>query len=116
MIDISKEEIHILQHSLGLTYSEHIYRNYYCAGPNDHRLDVLVEKGLMVKAGPCPGTDNKYYHVTDAGKEIALDNMPVIPKARRRYLKFLDAKDVYQDLTFREFLTHPFWKDARENC
>jgi hypothetical protein len=117
MIDIAKEEIHILQHSLGLTYSEHIYRNYYAASPDEaSRFDGLIEKGLMVRSNRnAPGTDLVYYFVTDAGKQVALDNMPVIPKAKKRYQRFLNAKDAYPDLTFQEFLTHPFWKDAREN-
>lgn len=37
-------------------------------------------------------------------------------RSRRRYSEFLNAKDAYPDLTFREWLTHPYFRDARQLC
>lgn len=38
---------------------------------------------------------------------------PSMLRNRRRYSAFLNAKDAYPELTFREFLTHPYFEDAR---
>ena len=115
----SKEDIHILQHSLGLTdpYAKgRMYRNYYAAGPEEPTLDALVEKGLMVRGRTYNEGTGQYYHVTEDGKKVALENMPKPPsKKARRYSRFLNAKDAYPDLTFKEFLTGEYWKDARDN-
>ena len=35
---------------------------------------------------------------------------------RRRYWAFINAKDAYPDLTFKEWLTHPHFKESRASC
>ncbi|MFB3926601.1 MAG: hypothetical protein ACE14T_11165 [Syntrophales bacterium] len=110
-------EIEILQHSLGLDWERKPYRNYYAAAPGDFpEMDALVEKGLMKRGYAVPGNDLRYYHVTDTGKKLAIDNLPPLPaKKIRRYRRFLDAQDAYPGLTFKEFLTNPLFEDARED-
>lgn len=72
-MNLSKSESHVIRHSLGLTYKDKPYRNHFVAGPghaDEHTLNSLVSKGLMVKR-PDPFDEvngNFVYHVTDEGK------------------------------------------------
>ena len=114
---LTRNDIQILQHSLGLTYKRVPYRNYYATSPGDPEIERLVDLGLMSR-GRKPGwTDFQYYHVTKAGEQLAIEEMPELPKLSRgqkRYQRFLDLQDSYPDMSFIEFLTDPYFKSYRE--
>jgi hypothetical protein len=116
-ITITPQQIHILIHSLGLSEDTAVpYRNYYCAAPEDRSLDPLVEAGLMVRGRSGEEWGGQYYHVTEAGKAIAQQHRPrrVETRRQRTYRNYLMVKDAFQQLTFREFVMVPQWKEARE--
>lgn len=75
----TKEQIHILQHALGITDGHAEYRNYYAVEDGEKDCEALVAAGLMVKSHGVPGYDKLswslvYYHVTDAGKKVSYAN------------------------------------------
>lgn len=70
-IALTKNEIQIINHSLGLDYKGKSFRNYFYTeeGTEDYPLcESLVNKGLMKKTKSIisPGY---YYYVTDEGKK-----------------------------------------------
>lgn len=109
---MTKRQLEILQHALGLDeYGQlprgfHGYtRNWFAAGADDEPdCRDLVAAGLMQQhrtTGVFP-----YFNcsVTDAGKEAVKRESPPPPKltrSQRRYRRFLDADT---GLTFREWL------------
>jgi len=121
MHDLTPEQIHILQHSLGLSKRhDKPYRNYYAvyAGSGDaiRDLESLVEKGLMGNGGKSPvNADMIYFYVTEKGRLVAIENLPEdkLSPGQKRYERFLDLKDVCPDLTFRQFLTDKRWEEYR---
>ena len=72
MGDLTREERHILQHSLG---GEKQYRNHFCT--NEDTVDYpvcekLVEKGLMQRRNAADWQGGGYiYNVTDKGRTAA---------------------------------------------
>ena len=114
--ELTPDDIHALQHSLGISDGRtKEYRNHYADEPDCPQMAKLIAMGLMKRGYRIPG-GLQMYHVTEAGKKIARDNLPPPPsKKKRRYLRYLDASDAYPDLTFREFLTEPEWKEAGDN-
>lgn len=119
MIETTREEQKTLRHMLGIdTFDQRIakpYRDYYCATPNDPHLESMRERGLVERY---EARDKTYwwYRTTPAGREIAFaSRIPLIKTpAQRRYLAYLDISDALPDLTFREFLVGPEFKEARE--
>lgn len=98
-------QVEILQHSLGIDRdTREPWRNYYCDQDGATALDALVALGLMFH-GRTLNKEQRYYHVTEAGRAVAVAALPK-PRGRaeRRYLRFLSARDAFTDLTFREFL------------
>lgn len=119
VVDLTPEQIHMLQHSLGISKPhDKPYRNYYSVysgsdGVQD--LEILVQKGFMVNSGRSPvNSDMIYYQVTDEGRKVAFAHLPkdTRTRAQKRYERFLDIKDVWSDLTFKEFLTDPYFKEV----
>lgn len=120
MRDLSPEQMHILQHSLGLSKRhDKPYRNYYTvyAESRDIQdLERLATKGLMANGGKSPvNADMIYFYVTEKGRQVAIENLPEDKRSpgQKRYERFLDLKDVCPDLTFKEFLTGKRWKEYR---
>jgi len=117
MHDLTPEQIHILQHSLGLSKRhDKPYRNYYAVytGSRDviQDLESLVEKGLMANGGKSPvNADMIYFYVTEKGRQVAIENLPGDKRSpgQKRYERFLNLKDVCPDLTFKQFLTDKRW-------
>jgi hypothetical protein len=105
---LTKEQLAILQHSLGVDeYGRgEMRRNHFCAGGDDEVVcRELVAMGLMrvfrPNASPFP-----YYNctVTEAGKQATREQSPKPPKLTRgqqRYRRFLDADS---GLGFSEWL------------
>lgn len=110
---MTKEQIHILQHSLGVDeYGRgQMYRNHFCAGGKDEELcRELVAVGLMWtwpnadENGRVPGYPYFNCSVTDKGKSAMLAESPKPPKLSRsqaRYRRFL-AEDTGE--SFKEWL------------
>ena len=116
-MELSKDDIHVLQHSLGITDGGKEYRNYYCAVTDDPQLEALTRSGLMVRGHKINDGRNRYYFVTDDGRKVAYKNLPSRPRltrGQRRYRKWMNISDCYPDLTFKEFLTLPEFREARK--
>jgi hypothetical protein len=63
MNELSKDEIDILRHSLGVSVDKSPYRNYFCTGPGTTDFPVvsrLVELGFMGVI-ILPGSRPEYY-------------------------------------------------------
>lgn len=59
-----------------------------------------------------------WYRTTDMGRAAAMASHKTIryTKAKRVYSKFLDARDALGNVTFRDFLTHPDFKQSRDTA
>ena len=103
---VSKKEIDILQHALGISdIRREPFRNYYCSYSGDPIMNLMIHKGLMSAANKINDGRDQYFIVTERGKEIAVANLPKPPsRDRKRYLDFLKFSDAYCDVTFKEFL------------
>lgn len=69
-ISLTKQQIQIIKHSLGIDRGEG--RNYFATGESSNdfeSIENLVEKGLMVKRKD-PISSDFIYHVTDEGKDF----------------------------------------------
>lgn len=95
---VAPEELHILRHSLGLTYGDTMYRNHFVTGEGsiDYPFcEALVAKGLMRKGRPSAITgDMDAYFVTEEGKAIAVASQPKLTRSQKRYRQWLDVADV----------------------
>lgn len=97
-------------HALGLDQWHAVpYRNHYVTSAEDPEIAPLVTEGLMVEV-PAPAflpPGSRVFLATDAGKRAALAEhkrrYPPPPKARARYLHWLDIADVC-DVKFGEYL------------
>lgn len=75
MGEITKNQLHILRHSLGLTRGTEMFRNHFVTGEGSSDYPdccALVDAGLMTrrKGNELSGGDD-WFIVTDAGKQIA---------------------------------------------
>jgi hypothetical protein len=121
---LTKDQLHTLRHMLGInTPYDRIpkpNRNYAAVNPGDPEFLELERLGMVKKnASAKPGiTEYDYYRCTDNGRFEAMRSHRDIrkSKSKRRYSIFLDISESYPDMTFKDFLTDPYFKDARENC
>lgn len=119
-MELTADQLHTLRHMLGINTPERKipkpYRNYAAVNPGDIKFLELERLGAVEPYH----TFNQYvyYRCTEAGKLAAMRSFRDIrySRSRRRYIAFLDIRDSYQDLTFKEFLTHPYWKDLRDEA
>jgi hypothetical protein len=116
---MTPEQLHILQHALGVDeygLGEQ-YRNYYVGG--DEECRPLVDMGYMIECKPrsISGGD-VWFIVTKEGKKAVKDESPKPTKLTRsqmRYREYLDADGCLGD-TFREYLSNiqtQWYKDAK---
>lgn len=103
---VTEQQLALLHHTLGVTPKRREpYRNHFVAGQGHHDLadlKVLQEAGLMGRS-PTPAfcdVDDMVFHVTDAGRAFALDNLPQPPKLTK-YGEYLDADTGH---SFADFL------------
>lgn len=107
---MTPDQLHILQHSLGLDeYGRGtMYRNHFVTGEGsiDHPVCMeLVGIGYMTRRANvelCGGDD--VFNVTEAGKQAAVADSPSPPKltaSRQRYRNYLAADT---SLSFIEWL------------
>ena len=116
---MTDEQLRILRHMLGIDCRDKDpkeYRDYYCANPNNPQLHELQRLGMVTMYS----NHDRYewFTTTKRGKIAARASQRAMvnPKKRRVYLKWLSAQDAFPDLTFREFLTSPDFKESRDNA
>lgn len=122
-MELNSEQLRILRHMLGIDDPDarepKPYRNYYAACPGDPAMVALAETGAVRLAlGPVEGYPYDYYVCTNAGIEAAINNHRTIRKSKsqRVYSAFLSACDCYPDLTFKQFLTDPYFVETRRSA
>lgn len=112
------EQLRILRHMLGIDVKDQPnppeYRDYYCACPGDPELHEMARLGLVELYAVRQGYE--WFKTTGAGKAAARASQQsmLLPKRKRVYLRFLSASDCFPDLTFKRFLTDPFFAEARK--
>jgi len=96
MSAITQNQLGLLHHTLGVTPKRREpYRNHFVASEGHHDLDdlkALEAAGLMGRS-PTPkfcDADDMVFHVTEAGRAYALDNLPHPPKLTK-YGEYLEA-------------------------
>lgn len=121
-VDVSSEQLGILQHALGLNvYGQgEIYRKHFCAGGRDIEIcDSLVGIGAMVRKDPSALTGgDTMFLVTARGIAIARmksEKPPKLTKSQRRYKAYLRSET---DERFIDWLTNSYWDEYRasHNC
>lgn len=119
-MNLSPKQLDTLRHMLGINdpYARRPmpYRDYYCANPGDAKLIELERLGAVEKY-----SERGRYHwycCTPAGRAAAIASHKDIrvTKSKRVYSKFLEVRDAFNELTFRDFLTHPDFRDARREA
>lgn len=119
----TRDQLDTLRHMLGINDPRQRipqpHRNYAAVNPGDARFVDLARLGLVEcyrKAGEQNSYD--YYRCTDAGRAAAMASHKTIrlPKSKRVYIKFLGLKDVFADLTFRDFLVDPRFAETRRGA
>jgi len=122
-INCTSEQLDTLRHMLGINDPRQRvpdpYRNYAAVIHGDPHFILLAQAGL-VERYRIAQTDGEhdYYRCTDAGKAAAMKSYKTIrlSKSKRVYLKFLDLKDVFPDLEFRNYLVDPRFAETRRNA
>ena len=123
---LTPKHLDTLRHMLGINdpYQRipKPYRDYAAVNPGDHHYAELEQLGMVKKyrqAGK-GGAFSEYdwFCCTKKGRLAAIKSHRTIraSRARRRYAKYLDISDCCPGLTFREFLTCPEFKEAREGA
>ncbi len=113
-------QLNALRHMLGITDpSKKIpepYRNY-CAAPKG---DTLMQSLEALGAVRCYRRDSQYdwYTATASGRAAAMASYKALrwPKPRRVYHAFLSLRDVFPDLTFKQFLSDPRYAETRQTA
>lgn len=94
---ITSSQLDILHHTLGVNpQRREPWRNHYVAGTGhyaQHDIAALVAAGMMAEGRRPAFLDpaDQVYFVTDAGREAALERLPLPPK-RTRYQEYLDSE------------------------
>ena len=118
---LTKNQLHILRHSIGLDDSGHVKygydhsdRNHYCTGPGcDGRADImeLESAGLMKFSHHINEGRDEIFYVTEAGivQARAWVAHPKTTRGQRRYRAFLHADC---GLTFIEWLKSKWGREC----
>ncbi|MBI4695513.1 MAG: hypothetical protein HY749_15965 [Gammaproteobacteria bacterium] len=119
----TEDQLHTLRHMLGINtpYARRPapYRNYAAVNPGDPEFAELERMGLVERYRESgPGFSYDWYRTTPRGYNLAMASRKSIrePLGTRRYAKFLDLRESFPDMTFREFLTNPDFAEARERA
>ncbi len=118
---LTNDKLDTLRHMLGInTPNDRIpkpFRNYAAVNPGDKEFAELELIGAVERYTASLG-EYTYFRCTEAGKLAAMRSHRTIRKGtpQRRYSVYLDICDSYQDLTFKDFITNPEFKEARENA
>ncbi len=117
-MQLRDDQLQALRHMLGIDKPEEkeptSYRNYYCACLGDPLMNGLRHLGFV----RLYRVTEKYewFLATETGIAAAFASHKRIcwPKSKRMYSKFLDLKDCWPDLTFKQFLTDPELAETRK--
>ncbi len=119
-MNLNKEQLHTLRHMLGInTPDDRVpkpYRNYAAVTPGNLKYIELEQLGAIKKYRTHDShSQYDWYGCTLEGRLAAIKSHKTIRKTRaqRRYTAYLDMTDVYPELTFKDFLTHPDFSTAR---
>lgn len=121
-MDLNPNQLHTLRHMLGINTPDarvpNPYRDYACANPGDPEYIELERLGAVQRYEARCGGSYHWYRTTDAGRAAALLSHRTIrrTKSQRVYSKFLDVRDAWSDVTFKQFLTHPDFAQARKEA
>jgi hypothetical protein len=115
------DQLHTLRHILGINDpSKRVpkpYRNYAAVNPGDPEFVALEVAGLVERyRARGPGSEYDYFRCTEAGHLAAMRSFRTIrySPAKRRYIAFLNVRDCFPDLTFKQFVTLPEFAEARK--
>ncbi|QOT75084.1 hypothetical protein [Cupriavidus basilensis] len=120
MTTASSYQISLLQHTIGVSqFRREPYRNHFVAGRGHHDRDHLeqLEAAGLMERGRSPSflpADDVVFHVTDAGRALAIAALPE-PKKRTRYEEYLRA-DGCAGNSFGEFLCGIRLPEFEERC
>lgn len=118
---LTNEELHILQHSLGVDKhgQGRQYRNYYCVDPGCDGFNScmkLVGEGLMRTRGP--GSEivggMHTFHATPAGIDAVAFQSPAPPKLSRSKRRYRDWLRSDCGLSFGEWLKRGGQREREE--
>lgn len=112
---LTPQQLHILQHSLGLDqYGRgREYRNHFVTGPGSKDFDdceALVDGACMTVRRNLPlagGSGNNCYTVTEWGRMKMHEESPEPPKpskSKQRYREWLEVADCYPNWNFGDWL------------
>lgn len=122
-MQLSNAQLQTLRHMLGIdTPDDRIpkpYRNYYAAVPGGPEMMALAALGAVeLYAKARRPSEYDYYRCTDAGRAAAIASHRTIRRSKgsRVYSRFLDVRDAFADLTFKQFLTDPQFAQTRRDA
>ena len=121
-MNLNENQLHTLRHMLGINTPDDRKpkpcRNYAAVPPGDEEFVELERIGAVERYRARGGTEYNWYQCTREGRALAMESHRSIrkTKAQRRYTVYLDMTDLYPDLTFKEFLTHPDFSSARRTA
>jgi hypothetical protein len=122
-MELNASQLDTLRHMLGINDPSvghpKPYRNYAAVNPGDPEFVALATVGAVERYRTA-GKDSSYdfYRCTDAGRAAAMASHKTIrlPKSKRVYSKFLDVRDALGDISFKDFLTRPEYRESRETA
>ncbi len=116
-MQLSDEQLRTLRHMLGIDdpwlRRPEPTRDYYCANPGNAELHWLQSLGMVRLYRVSDSYE--WFTTTDAGRATAMASHKAIRKSKgaRLYSRFLDVRDAWPDLTFKQFLTDPELRETR---
>jgi hypothetical protein len=119
-MNLTSKHLDTLRHMLGIntptTPRPEPYRNYAAVNPGDPEYLELTALGAIELYGRQGSLD--YYRCTAAGKLAAMRSHRMIrlSKRKRVYSKFLDVRDALGDISFKDFITLPAYKQSRDSA
>lgn len=125
-MDLTKEEKHILLHTLGLEniqfYEkekiEKPYRNGFYTSYKEKDFKIiknLIDKGLMYDSKVTFKEGDTYFCATKNGillaQKLALESIPKLTRSQKRYRLYLHSES---DEGFGNWLKNSYWDDYRK--
>ena len=120
-MNLTNDQLYTLRHMLGINTPNYRipkpYRNYAAVNHEDKEFAELERLGA-VEQYTIYSKEYVYFRCTGAGKLAAMRSHRTIrkTKSQRRYSAYLDLIDACQELTFKDFLTNPEFKEDRDNA
>lgn len=119
-MELTDEQLSTLRHMLGINDPSRAdqlpWRNYAAVNPGDAKFIEMERLGLVRK--DAERGSYWWYATTEEGQAVAIKSAIErrLPKSKRIYSAFLNIADAFPDLTFKEFLTNPYFADARKRA